>query len=824
MTERSPDVEVRAALYELQRYLSDETAPLMAAEAVDVLLSSPATVVASVIQSWVTSQYGRVGAKATVSDYLFHSLKKIHWLAELELLERERVKTYVEELGRLLLEFCPADDRERLWTNLEGLGAIDSAMTAPVEIVHRQVRTAETSPRGGDDAPTWRSVKGGGGSGASTRGFALLMNRLARDSRGEDIATTKTDPGDGRLELLTQVLATAAIQSGNEGELERNLRPLTKMGVNAEMGQVFRALGRSLPEWTLSQDAAAAPSVSARSDRAVGAMRRIITMAGDEREGTKRFGEMVSAAIEQFNAGSLVQAATMFELAEQVVNERKLTPELLKSIRRQGRENLAAEQLRRYAEKPETHARLRTVLNFFPGLTVDGLMSELEDEPKRDRRKLLLALIEAHGPAARQVALERLAVQAKGDADVLGYFRRNLIFLLRRIPAPAGVRVDEELDLLELTSRLTGPVLLVREAISALGQINHDEAEKILTARLTSLEQLLGTGNSGIYETQDVELLLDRTVSALANLGSSSAFRAIVDHALKRRRAQDNSIARLEVLATRDLSEDKALVERLVETLRADLPVKVLGFVVKHDNRLLGSLIRALAGTSAPAVRDVLEEVVQRFPGRDFAAAASKVLSAFGVSSRPVETVAESLSGEVELFGLPNLFQVLAESRLTGILVLANRAGEQVANIAFESGQIRDCASGALKGKAAFYQLFERPVRGTFNFQSQAGSPKDGKPDESLLDVIPMIVEAVRRHDEFREAKILVPGNVQLTATLVPPSPPETDEEPAFVQTVWKKASSGVTPAKLEDALGVDSYRVRHLLAHWVEEGALQPR
>ncbi len=822
MTEQSLDGEVRFALYELQRYLSDEFAPMMAVESVDLLLNSPAEVVASVIQGWASAQYGRAGASIPVSDYLFHSCKKIHLMSELNLLEPERVTKYLEALGRILLEFCPPDDRETLWANLSGLGAIEAALSSRVEIVHRQVRIEDPSARTADDSSTRRFGVHSAGKGPSPRGLALLVDRLARGTRTE--GGIEPDHRDGRGELLTQILATAAIQSGTEAELERHLSPLAKFGVDAEIGQVFRALGRSLPEWAFNQDPAGATPATARSDRAVDAMRRLIGMASNEKDGTKRFGEMVEAAIEQFNAGSLVQAATMFDLADQVVKERKLTPELLNAIRKQGRDSLAADQLRRFAEKPETHTLLRTVLNFFPGLTVFGLMAELEEELKRDRRKLLLVLLESHGAKARHAALERLQFHSGAEMDPHGFVRRNMVFLLRRIPAPAGAPADVELKLLEQASRMTNPLLVVREALSALGQIGREGAQEILTARLAQIEQMLITGETGVYDVQALTQLLDRTVSALAGIGSAVALRTIVDHALKRKRALGNTIARLEVLASHDLSGDKDLVARLVETVRADLPVKVLGLVLKHEHRMLGPLIHALSATAAPAVREVMEEIVQRFPERDFAVAASRVLSGLGATRRPVEAPAETLSGEVELFGLPNLFQALADSRLSGVLTLADRAGEPIGTVGFQGGQIRDCETGALRGKAAFYQLFESPVRGTFNFQSRREAPGDGKTGESLLDVLPMVVEGVRRHDEFREAKILVPGSIQLSATPTQPTPPDTDEEPGFVQAVWIKAASGVPPAKLEDALGVDSYRVRHLLAHWVEEGSLKPK
>jgi hypothetical protein len=43
-------------------------------------------------------------------------------------------------------------------------------------------------------------------------------------------------------------------------------------------------------------------------------------------------------------------------------------------------------------------------------------------------------------------------------------------------------------------------------------------------------------------------------------------------------------------------------------------------------------------------------------------------------------------------------------------------------------------------------------------------------------------------------------------------------------RAVWKKAQGGAPPREVEAAATVDSYRVYHCLAHWVEEGALRPR
>ena len=115
-----------------------------------------------------------------------------------------------------------------------------------------------------------------------------------------------------------------------------------------------------------------------------------------------------------------------------------------------------------------------------------------------------------------------------------------------------------------------------------------------------------------------------------------------------------------------------------------------------------------------------MEEIVRRFPDREFAADAAKVLVRFRRGEPACGSARRDALREVELFGLPNLFQVLAESRLTGVLTLANGAGEQIGMVSLEEGKISDCETGPLRGKAAFYQLFEAPVRGGFRFIANA--------------------------------------------------------------------------------------------------------
>jgi hypothetical protein len=125
-----------------------------------------------------------------------------------------------------------------------------------------------------------------------------------------------------------------------------------------------------------------------------------------------------------------------------------------------------------------------------------------------------------------------------------------------------------------------------------------------------------------------------------------------------------------------------------------------------------------------------------------------------------------------------------------------------------------------LRGKEAFYQLCERPLPGTFALASH----RDAKPEKSAeppIDLVPLILEGLRRHDELRQASALVADDARLQATGAARTSVQGEANPDLVETVWKMASAGTPPRQCESEVPVDAYRVRRLLAHWVEEGAL---
>jgi len=820
--QQSAPAELKEALLELQRYLSDQLAPMMVADSVHLLLRCPPQLVASEIEAWVGVQFSGPSGDVTVSDCLFHALKKLHLISEFDLIDKQQFDRYFDQLLPLVLNTCPAGDRETLRENLSRLGQADTATTSPVEVLHRQVRRSDANATERSGAAGGPGAAAGSGAVSNTeiakgiKRFTLLMQRLGKGSDAGPWAATGATPDAVRNQLLT----AAATGSRNGAELEQHLQRLKEMGVDAGMDQIFRSLGNSLPGWALPMPQNAGAAVDYPTSYAAEAMHRIVSMAGDAEEGAHRFNELVQAAIEQFNDGHVIQAMTMLDTARRVIDENRLQPDVVKSIQQRAHESLNEQQLRLYAEDPRLHDALRRVLEFFPALAPESLIDELAEEERRDRRKLILAMLEVHGDRARSAALDRLDTSAKGTlADAEGYLERNLLLMLRRIPRPADAAVEHEAEVLGHLSALGLPLLVVREAITGLGTTKHAKAEHSLIARLHDYEELLEGGQETVHSAEELRNLLNRTAAALARLGTRNALRTVANHAFKRRPVLGDTMARIAELGSQDLSGDRELVAHFVTALNQELPSKVLGLVVRKKNPNVTRLIHALSSTTRPNVRQALEDVIQRFPDRDFADAARKALEGFGTeATKKEEPATKMLNGDVELFGLPNLLQTLADSQVTGILTLQDRESRTVGTMSFGAGKIRNCHADVLTGESAFYQLFEVPTPGTFVFESSSDASAAEQSDGEALEVLPAILEAMRRYDELSQARALVPDDLTLKPTGTKPTAVE-EEDAEFMRSAWSKASAGETAKSCETSLRVDAYRVRRLYATCTSSG-----
>ncbi len=813
--------EVREALEELQLYLSDILPPLVVADAFKVLMGQPASLSASHIQKWTSGQF-RAGSPIRLSDYIFYAVKKVFLIGEFRLVPLGPFDKYLGELKKLVLDFCPEEEREGLRANLARIAESTGALTASVDAL---IRGQSGVPEPGSSARagppfTPEELR-------SLRRFSLLLERLGRQVPGVGVL----EP-DGAPVTLAQVIAAAARSSRDPQELEQNLDRLREIGLEIETADIFRALAKSLPGWVppelppppAEDDSEQGEPAPPPESGAVDAMHRIVVQAENPAQVAHRFHEMVKAAVERFNEGALPQAVTMLELADRIAKEECVDAGMVESVRLKGDETLDLERLRTYAEAQQDHALLRRVLSFFTATSPKGLMTELLREMKRERRKLILQLLEVHGPAARHEALGRLrSAFGQGEGDEKWFFRRNLLYLLRRIPPARDVPSDEDLDTAVRHAVLRFPAPLVKEAVANLGQLRHERAEVALLTLLDDLEKMLLKPTESAYDPREVRLILDRVVAALARFGSAKARRAVMEHGLKKKGELGDTMARLSELAGQDLSTDPEVVERLLAALKANAPYKVLGIVLHSNDQNAKHLIEALSTTPAPAVREALEGLAGKFPNLEVGKAASRALATLDGSVQIPEIPFDTRSGELEFFGLPGLIQDLAESGLSGSVSLKDKAGEIAGEVVLSEGKMKSCQARGLTGEEAFYQLIERPFAGSFFFQRRTSEELGEQPPGSHTEVLPLCLEGMRRYDELQQAAALVPDDQKLEPTEVRPEHHPDELDGMFVNGLWKLASGGATPLECEAALKADAYRIRRQLAHWIETGALAP-
>ncbi len=636
-------------------------------------------------------------------------------------------------------------------------------------------------------------------------------------------------PGQGAPaaagDLKSRLVTLAARSARDEGEFAAYKENLRSLGVEAELVQVLRQLSQQLPAWTLPRPGPQAGAQEAPLTRTAEAIRRVVTVEQDPRETSRRFEELVRVAVEQFNGGLLPRAVTMLDLASLMISGKKIDAAFVQRFLEHAHEALDPSRLRKFADDPESQPSLRRVLEFFPAFAPDCLLDALQVEEKRERRRLFLALLETHGEAVHTLAFNRLtkSVDTFGDGDA--HFQRNLLYLIRRIPKPAEVPLDAEVQVAVRLSILTHPLLLVKEAIAFLGQVRSDRAERALVSRLTDIEGALLKPSSTAHDAPELISVLDRAVFTLARLGTQGALRAVVEHGIKRQAQLGETGARLAALATVDLASDPVAVDRLAKAIREAMPHKVLGIVVSGHEKQLVELIEASAGTTAPAIRDLLKEIADRFPGQDCGEVAARILSAGPAVAAPREEAkGASLSGDLELFGLPTLLQNLAQSTLTGVLTITDPVGDLAATITLEGGKLRACTVGHLEGEAAVYQLFERPTSGSFSFLDLRATDSAQGAATPPRELVPLFFEGTRRYDELQQACMVVPDYAVLKATSSKPTGLSDEHDKGLMRTVWERVISGEAALACEAGLPVDAYRVRRLLAHWFQEGSLEPR
>ena len=769
MTGQPPSPELEEALVELQQYLSDAVAPLIVADSVQLLMKYPPEVVANAIRAWTGAQYRRgAGAAVPISDYLFHTLKKIHMMAEFRLVPREPLEAYLAGLRPLILQLCPAEDRPMLLENLGRLGEAPASISQ-AQTIFRQAPTEGGGPRASASGAGEAAGVSAGAPAEALHRFSLLLERLEAQG-GFKVPVGATVAGPAAAPGASEALAFAARSSQSGRELEAYLARLKEMGLEAGTDSVFRALSQTLPGWAMPAVPGEAGAPPIPESGALGAMRRIITDSESPVETGKRFQEMVRAGIDRFNEGSLPQAVSMFELAERLTSEKKVDAGTVELVRRRLGDTLDGEQLRKFSEKPDQHALLRKLLQFFTTYRPDGLLAEVRREQKRDRRRLILALLEVHGAPARAAAFEELSrVPSTAVGEEEWYFRRNLVYLLRRIPKSAGASFEDESEAVLRHAQLGLPLLLVKESVAALALYKDERAEQGLTQMLFELEaMLLGKPEEAPYEAKDLRALLDRVAATLGKLPAPRARRALIEHAGKKQPQLGDTMARIAELGGQDMSEDTETVDQLLVLLKANLPFKLLGMTLRQNDQNLVRLIEALSGTPSPAraPRPGGGRLALRRPGRgprraegacrfrpaEAGGRARQGGSGRGDSGReppgrprglrPSRAPAEP--GRVLGVGLPDAQRPEGRRRVR-IADAARAASSPRSSAGTSRARTPSTSSSSARCRAS------SPSSRATRPRSRARTPRE---------ILPLTLEAMRRYDEFQEAAVLVPDAV----------------------------------------------------------------
>ncbi len=884
--------EIEEARLLLARYLSDEVAPMIFADAAEILFRAPPEVIAREIHSWVGTQIQGPNASA-VSDYLLHSARKVQNLGELELIPKEELNQYLARLQPLLVGICPEHDRADLSQNLSRLGVSTGggAMAARISVSRspqsgsgggggggwtgggggstatqgggeppksaadyaEQVARSEAQQRAGQQiepppeiprqaAQQSSDTKAGGSAAAggddqTTAHIDRLSHLLDRWERVASTSPARSQAGintslmGAETAILSRIIDEVATSARSSSDLNNQLRYLKDFGVSSLGDGVFRALSGSLPDWAPSE----APSTQAGDapplSGAAQTMRKVMDLSKDPGELNERFRELISTAIEQFNGGSIGRAVTVIDLANRMISQKEVDASLAANIIDQASQTLDEDQLRKYSENDEKRLLLRRLLTFFPTLQIDNLMQDLIVETRRDRRRLILRLLMIHGDETRGRAIKILGESLSGNVPQPWYVQRNLIYLIRSIPPSEEHDVDKEIDLLVRSSVPGGELPLLREALTALGQIDHPRSVKTLVARVSDLEDVLLQKGKAAHNASEIQSLLDTAVKALVRFDNKEARECVVTHGLKRRPEFGDTLSRLAMLSGQDLSDDPATVNRVVEAIKAELPVKVFGVSVKTSRKTqnIGNLLDSLSGTDIPKVRMVYDSIVRRFPGEQFANAAAKAMTRLDNKTtldQPTDSTetTTSLSGDLALFGLPNLMQNLADSRLEGILTVLDDSGNSTASITLRDGMMIDASAGDLTADTAIYQLLERPILGRFIFVNQPVDSSRKEGGTTGIAVMSLLMEGMRRYDEFNRAAAIIPDEGQFAATGKQPTGLPDEDDANFVNGIWVQATQGKTPIEVEKEVGVDGYRVFRLFEHWVNEGALEPK
>jgi hypothetical protein len=336
------------------------------------------------------------------------------------------------------------------------------------------------------------------------RRIALALAELDRVAAGASLREL-----DGRFERAMLVVARHAV-APHTFELHR--KRIADLGRAFVLPELFDLVAGELPGWCSWGESA--DDIHPWSSRA--ALRRLVTHGQTHGERGERFSELSGVAVRLTAQGSLGRASSALAEAESLVDQAAVTPEVVESVRGSGSEGIDLEILRPFSTSPSEQPSLRRFLSFFRVLHPVALLQALATEKTRERRRLILALLEAQGEPARNEALDLLGSDLAPTMDEAEmYLRRNFIYLLTRVPRSVDDGLDEEVAVLARHAAPQLPPILVKEAIKALSQVAGRRSERALQRQRQLLQEMLAGTTPPAATYEDLRVYLERTEAAL---------------------------------------------------------------------------------------------------------------------------------------------------------------------------------------------------------------------------------------------------------------------------------------------------------------------
>lgn len=717
---------------------------------------------------------------ASVADRLFHSVREIHELGERALIDRDVVQRCLDLISAAVMELAPHSDRSE--------DARPTLVAAP-PVVETPASTSQPA-----SVPTDGSR------------FSRILAEITRRANEGLLADDQAMQG-----AIAQLLV-AALENATDHDSFR--AQLARMPQSFRMGaaQVFQVLSRAVASWDLPNEN------RAESSDSIVAIWKLLSFTIDPMDHAKELRELVTAAVDRLNKGAFSAAVALLELSQTIIDRGSVHRTVIDRIRNDAARSLVDGELRSFLDDKERHALLRRALRFFPALSFDTLLRNLPDERDEQHRQSLLRYLEVWGAEARQAILLRIDEQsARGQHANRTYV--DELFLVLSWMSNEGIDEPYTLDVLGRASAVGQLTEVITQTFSAIASLKNETAARLLKLRLAQFVALPFRNESSMYSPAELDAIYDAGVAALAVVGTRSAVRAIVQHCLRNDPALGDTRFRMRHLAEMDLSTDPETLDLLVNAIRADLPAKVFGRIVKSRAQNPIQLIQALGATKGEQCTTLLKEIATEYALYDFGQAAAAVLRQRSQRPSPALAIEKSV-GTLHEFGVPRLVKSLADSRVTGILSLANEHQEIRARLTFASGELVAVEMSNLSGLPALYELIERPFAGSYAFVHRQMS-RVNVPHR--IDLPAAIEEGLRRYDELQRMLAVCAEDAFYKPGRVHPSRPKGEDDPLVLRETWLRASSRESLATSENIGSADTWRIRRIVNHWVGEGSLVP-